>query len=168
MFSDSLVEAASTLLEQCKSRGLKITTAESCTGGLLSALITEIAGSSAVFERGFITYSNEAKTELLGVDSELISEDGAVNEMVAVAMACGARQNAKADIAVSITGIAGPGGGSKKKPIGTVCIAVASMRDTKARTFYFSGNRQDIRLQSVQAAISLIDDMLSNGSSYVA
>ena len=121
MFSKSQSARAEHILAEARARKLKIVTAESCTGGLLGACLTAIAGSSDVYERGFITYSNEAKTELLGVRPDLIAAHGAVSIEVAAAMAQGALLHAHADLAVSITGIAGPGGGSLQKPVGTVC-----------------------------------------------
>jgi nicotinamide-nucleotide amidase len=120
-----LKHRADALLKAYERNGLKIATAESCTGGLVVALLTEISGSSAVVERGFVTYSNEAKMELIGVPSELIAAHGAVSEPVARAMAEGALAHSHADVAVSITGIAGPGGGSEAKPVGLVHFALA-------------------------------------------
>src|ERR1700704_3533938 len=120
-----LVERARALLDLCRTKGLKIATAESCTGGLIAALLTEIAGSSDVFERGFVTYSNEAKEAMLGIAPALIRQHGAVSECVARAMAEGAIRNSAAQVAVAVTGIAGPGGGSDEKPVGLVHIAAA-------------------------------------------
>jgi nicotinamide-nucleotide amidase len=117
---DALVAEAAELLAACRAKGLKIATAESCTGGLIAAILTEVAGSSDVFERGFVTYSNEAKTELIGVPAALINKHGAVSAEVAKAMAEGALKHSRADIAVSVTGVAGPGGGSTEKPVGLV------------------------------------------------
>ncbi|HEY1877874.1 MAG TPA: CinA family protein, partial [Rhizomicrobium sp.] len=120
MFSATLLSDAEKLLADARARGLRIATAESCTGGLVAGLLTEIAGSSDVAERGFVTYSNEAKTEMLGVDSELIRQHGAVSPEVARAMALGALKHAHAEIAVAVTGIAGPAGGTRQKPVGLV------------------------------------------------
>src|SRR5262245_44948738 len=120
---DPLLPLATDIVEVCARAGLKIATAESCTGGLVAAMLTEVAGSSAVVERGFVTYSNAAKSDLLGVPAELIARDGAVSESVARAMAEGALTHAPADLAVAITGIAGPGGGSAEKPVGLVHFA---------------------------------------------
>jgi nicotinamide-nucleotide amidase len=125
MFALDITEAARTLLEACHKRGLKIATAESCTGGLIAGALTAIPGSSDVVERGFVTYSNEAKTEMLGVPADLIARKGAVSMEVAMAMAEGALKHAPADIVVAVTGIAGPGGGSDTKPVGLVHIAAA-------------------------------------------
>ncbi|MEQ1617320.1 MAG: CinA family protein [Terricaulis sp.] len=125
MFSTKIGEAARTLLERCRASGLRIATAESCTGGLIAAALTAIPGSSDVFERGFVTYSNEAKTEMLRVPAALIAARGAVSAEVALAMAEGALEHSCADIAVAVTGVAGPGGGTGTKPVGVVHIAVA-------------------------------------------
>lgn len=127
-----LVERAAELLHLCEARALRIATAESCTGGLVAALLTEVPGSSRVVERGFVTYSNEAKSDLLGVQPDLIARDGAVSEAVARAMAEGALARSRADLAVAITGIAGPGGATPTKPVGLVHFAVAQ-RDTATR-----------------------------------
>jgi nicotinamide-nucleotide amidase len=123
MFPDGLRQSAETLLTLCRESEVMIATAESCTGGLLAALLTEIPGSSRVFERGYVTYSNEAKSELLGVSRDLITRHGAVSEAVAVAMAEGCLRQSRASIAVSITGVAGPGGGTAEKPVGLVYLA---------------------------------------------
>lgn len=168
MFTESLLAEAKDILSFCRKRSLKLATAESCTGGLIAALLTEIPGSSAVFERGFVTYSNESKIQLLGVEKELIADNGAVSEMVAGAMARGARKQAKVDIAVSVTGIAGPDGGSKEKPVGTVYIAVASENDCAVQLFQFTGDRSDIRMQSVAAALSMLRESLKRSFSSVA
>ncbi len=123
IFSEGLLSRATALLAACRQRGWKLATAESCTGGLVVALLTEIPGSSDVVERGFVTYSNEAKQELLGVPARTLAEFGAVSEPTARAMASGALAHSRADVAVSITGIAGPGGGSAEKPVGLVHFA---------------------------------------------
>lgn len=137
-----------------QARGWGLTIAESCTGGAIAQAITAVPGSSAWFERGFVTYSNRAKTEMLGVDSALLARVGAVSEAIASAMAEGALAHSPAEVALAVTGIAGPGGGSPEKPVGMVCIAwAARARATCARTYYFSGDRQAVRAQSVQAAL---------------
>lgn len=123
--SPALIDAARAVLDAARAKGLTIATAESCTGGLVAALLTEIPGSSDVVERGFVTYSNAAKTEMLGVPAALIAAHGAVSREVAVAMAEGALANSRADVAVAITGVAGPGGGSAEKPVGLVQFACA-------------------------------------------
>jgi nicotinamide-nucleotide amidase len=149
------------------TRKWKIALAESCTGGLVCATLTELSGSSAWFERGYITYSNQAKTECLGVPAELIESYGAVSEPVAQAMAQGAQTNAGVNIAVSITGIAGPTGGSAEKPVGTVCfgwviISQAGENVTICQTKYFSGDRQFIRQQACDYALAELLRLLSN------
>jgi nicotinamide-nucleotide amidase len=133
-----------------------LVTAESCTAGLLAKLITDVPGSSSYFHTGFITYSNEAKTELIGVPAELIQKHGAVSEAVALAMARGARERAKTHFALSITGIAGPDGGTAEKPVGTVWIGLASGESVKARRFIFSGDRSMIRDRSAKMAMSML------------
>jgi nicotinamide-nucleotide amidase len=125
MFPAALLHDAAALLDRLRERHLRLATAESCTGGLIAALLTEIAGSSDVVERGFVTYSNEAKSELVGVPAALIARHGAVSEPVARAMAEGALAHSHAGIAVAVTGVAGPGGGSAEKPVGLVHVAAA-------------------------------------------
>ena len=120
-----LIAVAKALVDQLRAKDLKLATAESCTGGLIAGAITEIAGSSDVFDRGFVTYSNEAKAELLGVPPALIAAHGAVSPEVARAMAAGALRNSRADIAVAVTGVAGPGGGTALKPVGLVYLCAA-------------------------------------------
>ena len=161
MFTDELRRKQPKLLDICREKGLKLATAESCTGGLIAALLTEIPGSSDVFDRGFVTYSNASKVELLDVDAELIEEDGAVSEQVAEAMAQGALTRAKADIAVAVTGIAGPDGGTPQKPVGLVYIAVATRENIIVEKNNFTGNRTEIRLQSVAKALDMLADVIS-------
>lgn len=165
------VEAIASLLQ---ARGRSFATAESCTGGLIAASCTELAGSSAWFERGFVTYSNEAKTELLGVPAELIARHGAVSEEVARAMAAGALAHSRADIAVAVTGIAGPTGGSDAKPVGTVWLAWAerghsetdgtdATHDTvavHAEKAWFPGDRQAVRGATVARALAGVRNRL--------
>lgn len=122
---DKLRKEAASLIDLCRDRGMKLATAESCTGGLLAAYITSVAGASDVLERGFVTYSNDAKAEMLSVEPSVIAAVGAVSQQVALAMAAGALLHSKADITAAITGIAGPGGGSAEKPVGLVHFAVA-------------------------------------------
>lgn len=149
------------LFDVLKQRGLKLATAESCTGGMIAKTITDMAGSSAIFERGFITYSNESKTELLAVPHELIDRHGAVSAEVAEAMAAGALEHSNADIAVSCTGIAGPDGGTTEKPVGLVYIGIASkMHDVKSHKHNFSGDREAVRRQTVEASFRLIEHEL--------
>jgi nicotinamide-nucleotide amidase len=161
LFSDEFLKAAAQLLKRARAKGLKIATAESCTGGLIAALLTEIPGSSDVVERGFVTYSNAAKTELLGVPAALIAADGAVSRAVAEKMALGALANSTADIAVAVTGIAGPGGGSAEKPVGLVHLAAASAKGVTHRECRFGDiGRDAVRRESVAAALEMLDALL--------
>jgi len=125
MMTRRLITDATDLLQALRDRGLMVATAESCTGGMIAGTLTEVAGSSDVVDRGFVTYSNEAKHDMLGIPLDMINEHGAVSEPVAIAMAEGALRNSRADIAVSVTGVAGPGGGTDTKPVGLVHIACA-------------------------------------------
>jgi len=143
-----------TLSEILLSKAWTISLAESCTGGLVCATLTELAGSSNWFERGYITYSNEAKTECLDVPSDLIESHGAVSEEVAKAMAEGARIQSGSNVAVSITGIAGPTGGSIEKPIGTVCFGWATENQVLTKTMRFDGDRQMVRQQAMEFALT--------------
>jgi nicotinamide-nucleotide amidase len=156
------MNTALTLFELLSVHGLKLVTAESCTGGMVAAAITDIAGSSAVFDRGFVTYSNAAKIEMLSVPFDLIMQFGAVSEDVAVAMAQGALLHSAADISVAVTGIAGPGGASAQKPVGLVHFAVAT-RDTVIATVKQFGDlsRAKIRQQSADHAIDQVCAQLS-------
>jgi nicotinamide-nucleotide amidase len=154
---------ARAVLDLCRARGLKIATAESCTGGLVAAALTEIAGSSAVVDCGFVTYSDAAKQKMLGVPAATLRRHGAVSAETAAAMAKGALQNSQADISVSITGIAGPGGGSKQKPVGLVYFAAASRdgrRIARSRRYGAIG-RARVRSCSVAEALALLE-MLAN------
>jgi nicotinamide-nucleotide amidase len=154
MFSAELVQLAQALGEILIAKKLKLVLAESCTGGLVSALMTEVAGSSAWFEGGFITYSNPMKMDQLGVSPSTLDMYGAVSENTAIEMAHGALNKASADIAASITGIAGPAGGSKEKPVGMVCFAwVGRDLAPTTTTLHFAGDRQQVRLQAVSACI---------------
>jgi len=152
------------IADQLKSAQLKLATAESCTGGGLSFWLTSLAGSSDWFDRGFVTYSDEAKIEILGVDPTTLHKFGAVSEEVAHEMAIGALNQSDANMSVAITGIAGPGGGSQDKPVGTVWIALAKKnKDTPfAKHFIFSGDREAIRLQTIVEALALTHGMLSH------
>lgn len=137
------------------ARGWRCATAESCTGGLVAGAITEIAGSSDWFDRGFVTYSNDAKEAMLGVPAAMLAVHGAVSEPVARAMAEGALAHSRATVAVAITGVAGPGGGSAAKPVGTVSFAWAAQgQPTTVETRHFDGDRRAIRLASVTAALA--------------
>jgi nicotinamide-nucleotide amidase len=142
--------------DQLKGTGYTLATAESCTGGLLAGRITDIPGSSEYFLEGAVTYSNEAKTRLLGVPKKMIEDHGAVSEEVAMAMASGIRELAGATFGIGITGIAGPGGGSAEKPVGLVYIALADDAQVSAKKFVFPGDRQFIRTLSVNAALDLL------------
>lgn len=158
MFPSDLVDEAQRLLDTLRERGLMLVTAESCTGGLISALLTEIPGSSDVVERGYVTYSNAAKASCLGIDPEVIATNGAVSEVVARAMAAGALANSEADVAVAVTGVAGPGGGSAEKPVGLVHFAAARRGQPLLhleRRFRDLG-RSAIRLESVRTALDLV------------
>ena len=160
--SDDLSALAAQVLQEARTRGLRIVTAESCTGGMVSAALTDIAGSSDVFERGFITYSNEAKQELLGVPAQLIGTHGAVSSQTAAALAMGALERSRADIAVSITGIAGPGGGSAHKPIGLVHFAIAARGrapGTRQENFTEIG-RHAIRIAATRVALQMLLDAI--------
>lgn len=145
-----------------KQHSLVLTTAESCTGGGVSAAITDIAGSSAWFDRAFITYSNEAKMEMLGVTEHTLTEHGAVSEATVKEMVLGALKHSNATIAVSISGIAGPGGGSEDKPVGTVCFGWADNSGwLKVESYLFDGDRTEVRQQAIQAAMEGLYKKLS-------
>lgn len=156
-FPPDLERDAAELLARCRAAGLLLATAESCTGGLVAACLTEVPGSSDVVDRGFVTYSNEAKAELLGVDPTLIGRVGAVSEEVARAMAEGALARSRADLAVAVTGIAGPSGGSAAKPVGLVHFAAARRGGaTLAERRVFAGDRAAVRMASVARALALL------------
>ncbi len=139
-----------TIGERLKSAGAVLVTAESCTGGWVAQALTSIAGSSEWFERGFVTYSDDAKRELLGVRAQTLSQHGAVSEETAREMARGALERSRGTLALAVTGIAGPGGGSAAKPVGTVCFAWAGKGGTvRSETCHFSGERESVRRQSV-------------------
>jgi nicotinamide-nucleotide amidase len=159
VIDDDLRKSAKRVLDLCRARGLRVATAESCTGGLVAAALTEIAGSSDVVECGFVTYSNEAKAALLGVPALTLERHGAVSEETATAMAAGALQHSRADVSVAITGIAGPGGGSKQKPVGLVHFAAASRdgRRLARRRLFGKIGRRRVRLGSVAEALALLE-----------
>jgi len=149
------------LLDRFHRAGLKIATAESCTGGLLAAALTSVSGSSGIFDRGWVTYSNAAKTDNLDVPAALIAAKGAVSAEVAEAMASGALSKAKADVAVSVTGIAGPGGGSAEKPVGLVFIGLARRgKSARSERCQFAGEREIIRRQAVERALGLLAEAI--------
>ncbi len=155
-FDNLVIEKSQYTLAELRKAGLRVATAESCTGGLIVGALTEIAGSSDVVERGFVTYSNEAKAELLGVPPALIRDKGAVSEEVARAMAEGALARSRAEVAVAVTGIAGPGGATATKPVGLVHIAVARRGGATLHSRHvFTGDRSAIRRATVIAALDL-------------
>ncbi|MDZ4692684.1 CinA family protein [Terricaulis sp.] len=162
MIADRLVQEAQALFEQAKKRRFRIVTAESCTGGLIAASLTAVPGSSLVVERGFVTYSNEAKVEMLGVPADLIERRGAVSMEVALAMVDGALKHSPADIAIVTTGIAGPGGGSDEKPVGLVHIAVARRNGPRLHEEHRFGDigRNRVQADSVVAALQLAGRIL--------
>lgn len=156
--------AADQVAERLKARGGMIVTAESCTGGWVAQALTAIAGSSAWFERGFVTYSNEAKQEMLGVRAETLRNHGAVSEETAREMAQGALSRSRGTLALSITGIAGPTGGSAQKPVGTVCFGWATKQGTlRAETKHFFGDREAVRRQSVEYSLAGVLRLLDEG-----
>jgi nicotinamide-nucleotide amidase len=158
MFADTLLTAAAELLDDLRKAGVKLATAESCTGGLIAGVLTEIPGSSDVVERGFVTYSNAAKSQMLGVSERLLAEHGAVSREVALAMAEGALAHSGADVSVAVTGVAGPGGGSALKPVGLVHFAAARRGGPTLHEEFRFGDigRSQIRLKSVEAGLVLI------------
>jgi nicotinamide-nucleotide amidase len=157
MIDAATLDAAAALLDACRAAGLRIATAESCTGGLIAATLTAVAGSSDVVDRGFVTYSNAAKTEMLGVPAALIAAVGAVSEPVAERMAEGALAASAADLVVAVTGIAGPGGGSADKPVGLVWFALARAGTPPlTRREVFPGDRTAVRAATVAAALALL------------
>jgi nicotinamide-nucleotide amidase len=164
MIEDDLRKAAKHLLEVCRAAKIKVATAESCTGGLVAAALTEIPGSSDVVDRGFVTYSNAAKEKMLGVSAETLRRFGAVSQETADAMAQGALSRSDADLTVAITGVAGPGGGSVKKPVGLVCFAAAARdgRLVQREKRYGKIGRRRVRLRSVAEALAMLQ-LLADG-----
>jgi nicotinamide-nucleotide amidase len=162
MFPSPFLRLAEVVLADARTQKLRIATAESCTGGLIAALLTEIPGSSDAFDRGFVVYSNRAKSDLLGVPGDLIADAGAVSEAVARSMAEGAVENSNAHLAVSVTGVAGPGGGTKLKPIGLVHLAAAREGRSIIHEAHRFGNigRSEIRMKAVEAALQLLHRLL--------
>ena len=157
-------DTTTTLVEQLaaalQAHGWMIATAESCTGGMIAARCTDLAGSSAWFERGFVTYSNEAKSELLGVDAQAIAEHGAVSEVVARAMAFGAQRHSRAQVALAVTGVAGPTGGSQAKPVGTVWFGWSVQGRLTSERLRFDGDRAAVRAATVQHALRRLLELL--------
>ena len=161
MLPNAMLDEAEALLAACRSKGIMLATAESCTGGLIAAALTAIAGSSDVVDRGFVTYSNEARNQMVGVPMPLIEAHGAVSEQVAAAMAEGALVRSRATIAVSVSGLAGPGGGSADKPVGLVCFGLARKgRPVATDRQVFSGDRGGIRSATVAHAFKMIRSAL--------
>ncbi|WP_118182210.1 CinA family protein [Paraburkholderia phosphatilytica] len=161
MATDSVVhQLAIRVGNKLRDERLMLATAESCTGGMVATAITDISGSSGWFERGFVTYSNQAKTEMIGVPSDLIERYGAVSEPVARAMAEGALRNSRAQISVAITGVAGPGGGTETKPVGMVSFSWSNRLQTKVETIVFKGDREKIRTQAAAHALRGVLAML--------
>lgn len=157
---EDIETACSRLAGYLQRRGLMLATAESCTGGMIAAACTSLSGSSAWFERGFVTYSNEAKTELLGVTGDLLLAHGAVSEPVARAMAQGALARSRAQVSVSVTGVAGPTGGSVEKPVGTVCFAWAVAGSLSSAREWFDGDRAGVRRAATWHALARLVELL--------
>jgi nicotinamide-nucleotide amidase len=154
MPTDSVVhQLAIRVGNKLRDERLMLTTAESCTGGIVAAAITDISGSSDWFERGFITYSNQAKQEMIGVPNDMLDKHGAVSEPVARAMAEGALRNSRAQVSLAITGVAGPGGGTQEKPVGTVIFAWSNRLHTTVETRLLKGDREQIRIQAATHAL---------------
>ena len=149
----SIEELVKQLAAKLTEKGWMLATAESCTGGMIAAACTDLAGSSQWFDRGFVTYSNEAKTEMLGVPAELIAKHGAVSEEVVRAMAEGAIRHSRAQVSIAVTGVAGPGGGSVEKPVGTVWVGWCVGGQITSRLLQLSGTRKNIRHQVTQSAL---------------
>ena len=160
IFSNNIFAKFQKVFTILQQKNISISTAESCTGGLLSALFTELDGSSKIFDRGFITYSNQSKISLLEVNEELLKNHGAVSQEVAIAMAIGALKKSQSKIAIATTGIAGPQGGTLQKPVGTVYIAIASTEKSICQKFYFGNDRQLNRWKTVEEAINLLEIFL--------
>ncbi|WP_417804910.1 CinA family protein [Thalassospira lucentensis] len=163
IIDQDILVAARDLIDQCNKHGVMIATAESCTGGLITGALTAVDGSSSVVDCGFVTYSNEAKHELIGVSDSLLADHGAVSQPVAKAMCEGALQRApNATITVSVTGIAGPGGGSKEKPVGLVHFGCAGKgRPTRTHHEVFAGDRHAVRKATILQAFTMITEMLN-------
>lgn len=161
MSSDTITALADLVGAKLKARGMMLATAESCTGGWVAQVVTAIAGSSDWFDRGFVTYSDAAKREMLGVSAGALATHGAVSEQTAREMAAGALAHSRAQVALAITGIAGPSGGSPQKPVGTVCFAW-SLKDAApmAQTRLFEGDRESVRRQSVMFALQTLLELL--------
>ena len=164
MSQEALELLAAQVGELLRTNGQRLATAESCTGGWIAQCLTAIAGSSEWFERGFVTYSNDAKREMLGVEADTLVAHGAVSEATAAAMAAGALRHSRADWALAVTGIAGPGGGSADKPVGTVCFGWAAVDGrVDTQTVRFAGDREQVRAQSVAHALGGLLERASHG-----
>lgn len=163
MFPDRIRNLALLVSDEISERRIKVATAESCTGGLLAGLFTEFAGSSKVLERGFVTYSNHSKTELLNVPGDMLADYGAVSEPVARQMAEGALANSRANLSIAITGIAGPGGGTPMKPVGTVHLACARENKAIIHRMLTLGDigRQNVRLETLETALNMIREQIN-------
>jgi len=162
--SETLDALSLALGKRLVAAGLRLATAESCTGGWLATVVTDIPGSSGWFDRGFVVYSNVAKEQMLGVDAAMIADEGAVSEAAARAMVAGALARSEAQIAVAVTGIAGPGGGSEEKPVGTVWFAWALGEEwVDTQRLQFAGNREEVRHQSVRVALERLLELLDSG-----
>jgi len=158
MYPEILIIMVEDLIAVCREKKIKLALAESCTGGLVAGCITSVSGSSDIFDRGFVTYSNQAKIEMLGVSESTLEKFGAVSEETAIAMAEGAIKKSGGELALSITGIAGPGGGSEEKPVGLVHIAVARKNTTtRSERHIFKGNRDRVRIQAVESGLKLLN-----------
>jgi nicotinamide-nucleotide amidase len=163
MFPLEIVTLARLLVDEARERNLRIVTAESCTGGLVAGAICQVAGASDVFERGYVTYSNRAKQELLGVPGDLIADLGAVSDAVSRMMAEGALENSNAHVSVAITGVAGPGGGTRLKPVGTVHLATARANQAimHREEFFEVETREEIQLAAVQVALEMLRERVN-------
>jgi PncC family amidohydrolase len=163
-FSTKLITKISAINQKLSQENLKITCAESCTGGLLSGLFTEIEGSSKIFDRGFVVYSNQSKIELLNVDKKLLEEFGAVSEEVALAMARGALENSQANIAIAITGIAGLTGATLDKKVGTIFIALVTKNVIQVEKFIFGNNRNKNRSLTLENSLIMLENLLQKNN----
>ena len=158
----SIEELVKQLAAKLTEKGWMLATAESCTGGMIAAACTDLAGSSQWFDRGFVTYSNEAKTEMLGVPAELIAKHGAVSEEVVRAMAEGAIRHSRAQVSIAVTGVAGPGGGSEEKPVGTVWVGWCLKDQTQVQCLHLAGIRSDVRAATVTKALHRLCELVQN------
>lgn len=163
LFNSDMIDGATRVLQLARDNNLKIVTAESCTGGLIAGLLTEISGSSDVLERGYVTYSNDAKTECLGIPPSLIESQGAVSRNVAMAMADGALKASRADVAIAVTGVAGPGGGTPEKPVGLVHLAVHRKgHPTRHQECRFGDiGRAGVRLATIREALAMLEHVIA-------